>query len=220
MCHGVKYSQEPFCHFKIQTMELTPQKQDFDQYLAASEVIDYDSPNVQELAEKLSGNTEHEIQLAKRVYQYVRDYISHSFDINNDTVTCKASDVLKDRSGICFAKSHLLAAVLRYLKIPTGFCYQRLVFDDSDPLYLTLHGLNAIYLSSLHRWIRVDARGNKPGVKAEFSIDEEVLAFPVRSDLGEVDYSTIYAQPNLNIVKALQTSCSCQELANNLPNDL
>lgn len=219
MCHGIKYSQELFCHFILQTMKLTPQKQDLDQYLAASEVIDYDSLNIQRLAERLSENTKHD-QLAERVYQYVRDYVSHSFDINNDVVTCNASDVLKHMSGTCFAKSHLLAAVLRYLKIPTGFCYQRLVFDDSDPLYLTLHGLSAIYLSSFNKWIRVDARGNKPGVKAEFSIDQEVLAFPVRSDLGEINYSTIYAQPNVNVLRALQMSCSCQALVNNLPNQL
>jgi transglutaminase-like putative cysteine protease len=201
-------------------MVLIPEKQDLNEYLEVSEVIDYDSQNVQELAERLSKNIERKIQLAQRVYEYVRDHVFHSFDISSDLVTCKASDVLKHGSGTCFAKSHLLAALLRNLKIPTGFCYQRLVFDDSQPLRLTLHGLNAIYLSGLHQWIRVDARGNKSGVKAEFSIDEEVLAFPIRLDLGEVDYSTIYAQPNLNIIKALQTSCSCQELANNLPNDL
>lgn len=201
-------------------MALIPEKQDLNEYLEVSEIIDYNSQNVQELAGRLSENTEHKIQLVQRVYEYVRDHVFHSFDISRDIVTCKASDVLKHRSGVCFAKSHLLAALLRNSKIPTGFCYQRLVFDDSQPLRLTLHGLNAIYLSDLNQWIRVDARGNKPGVKAEFSINEEVLAFPVRSNLGEVDYSTIYAQPNLNVVKALQTNCSCQELANNLPIDL
>lgn len=150
-------------------MALIPEKQDLNEYLEVSEIIDYNSQNVQELAGRLSENTEHKIQLVQRVYEYVRDHVFHSFDISRDIVTCKASDVLKHRSGVCFAKSHLLAALLRNSKIPTGFCYQRLVFDDSQPLRLTLHGLNAIYLSDLNQWIRVDARGNKPGVKAEFS---------------------------------------------------
>lgn len=201
-------------------MVLIPEKQNFNEYLAVSEVIDSDCQNIQELADQLSRSVENEIQLVERVYEYVRDHVFHSFDISSDIVTCKASDVLRHRSGICFAKSHLLAALLRYLKIPTGFCYQRLVFDDSKPSHLTLHGLNAIYLSNLNQWIRVDARGNKPGVQAEFNINEEVLAFPIRSDLGEVDYLTIYAQPNPNVVKALQTGCSCKTLAKNLPNDL
>jgi hypothetical protein len=46
-----------------------------------------------------------------------------------------------------------------------------------------------------------------------------MLAFRVRTNLGEVDYPMIYAQPNGKVVKALQTSNSRQELVKNLPND-
>lgn len=34
-----------------------------------------------------------------------------------------ASDVLKHRTGYCYSKNHLLAALLRVNKIPTGLCY-------------------------------------------------------------------------------------------------
>ena len=40
----------------------------------------------------------------------------------------------------------------------------------------------------MNKWIRLDARGNKENVHAEFCLDEERLAFPIRSELGEVDY--------------------------------
>jgi transglutaminase-like putative cysteine protease len=204
---------------KLNVMELMSQKNNVDEYLAVSEIIDYDSETIQKIAASLSDNVNSDVQLAQKLYEYVRDHISHSFDIDSDVVTCKASDVLEAKEGICYAKSHLLAALLRCLKIPTGFCYQKLVLDDSEPSYLTLHGLNAIYLESLQKWIRVDARGNKEGVNAEFSLDKEVLAFPVRTNLGEVDYPMIYAQPNGKVVKALQTSNSRKELLKNLPND-
>lgn len=196
------------------------EKNNVDEYLAASEIIDYESDNIQKIAHSFSAKVSSDVQLAQKVYEYVRDYISHSFDIQSDKVTCNASDVLRYNEGICYAKSHLLAAILRCLKIPTGFCYQKLVFNNSEPSYLTLHGLNSIYIESLQKWIRVDARGNKEGVKAEFSLEKEILAFPVRTNLGEVDYPTVYVQPNDKVVKALQMSNSRQELIKNLPNDL
>lgn len=125
--------------------------------------------------------------------------------------------MLKHREGICFAKSHLLAALLRKLGIPAGFCYQRLVLDDADPTDLTLHGLNAVYLPSLERWIRLDARGNKPGVEAQFSLETEILAYPVRTELGEIDYPTIYSQPLSTVIAVLQKSKTIAQLRDQLP---
>lgn len=201
-------------------MELKLETNDLNEYLTASIVIDYENKNIQTVAARLAENAKNDVELAIVVYEFVRDCISHSFDINSNAVTCEASNVLKHTEGICYAKSHLLAAILRSLRIPTGFCYQKLVLDDSEKSLLTLHGLNAIYLKSLERWIRVDARGNKEGVKAEFNLDREVLAFPVREELGEIDYPTIYAKPNNNVVDALRKSKTFVELVSNLPGEL
>lgn len=44
---------------------------------------------------------------------------------------------------------------------------------------------------SLNKWIRLDARGNKEGVDAQFDLEQEKLSFLVRSDLGEVGYETV-----------------------------
>jgi len=203
----------------VNQVELTVD-QPRSEYLSASEVVDCEAENIQQLAASLSKNSGGSIELAQTVYEYVRDRISHSFDIDSNQVTCKASDVLKYGEGICFAKSHLLAAILRCLEIPTGFCYQKLVLDDSDHSLLTLHGFNAIYLKSLHRWIRVDARGNKGGVQAEFSLEQEKLAFPIRANLGEVDYPWIYAEPNAKVLRAFNRSQSREALIRNLPAEL
>ena len=54
----------------------------------------------------------------------------HSADINEDILTYTASQVLSAGHGICFAKSHLLAAILRCKSVPAGFCYQKLILDD------------------------------------------------------------------------------------------
>jgi len=191
-----------------------------NEYLKASEVIDYDNKNIQAVAVKLATTTNNKIDLAKTVYEYVRDTIPHSFDINGNVVTCEASNVLKYQEGICYAKSHLLAALLRCLGIPTGFCYQKLVLDDADKSLMTLHGLNAIYLESLDKWIRVDARGNKEGVKAEFNLEREVLAFPVREEYQEIDFQTVYSKPNEKVVAALRNSKTRDDLIANLPGEL
>ena len=45
-----------------------------------------------------------------------------------------------------FAKSHLLAALLRYKSIPTGFCYQKLILDDETAPVLIYHGFNGVYI--------------------------------------------------------------------------
>ena len=73
---------------------------------------------------------------------------------------------------------------------PPGFCYQ--VFRRSPPYNgLALHGLNSLYLPSVARWVRVDARGNTDTIDAQFSLTEEKLAFPVDPHQGEFLYETI-----------------------------
>ncbi len=201
-------------------MKLVLETEEMNTYLTASEIIDFNNKAIQALSQQFLQTTKSEIERVKAIYEFVRDRVSHSFDIQGKVVTCAASDVLKNQEGICFAKAHLLAALLRSVGIPSGFCYQRLVFDDTEPKYLTLHGLNAVYLASLQRWIRLDARGNKPGVTAEFDLDKETLAFPVRTELNEIDYVTIYPQPNANVVKILLISKTLEQLVSHLPKEL
>jgi transglutaminase-like putative cysteine protease len=194
-------------------------KDDLNEYLKPTEIIDFGTQEIIDCTNSLAQGLNGEILIAKRVYEFVRDEIHHSFDIKGKVVTCKASDVLREGEGICYAKSHLLAALLRSLGIPAGFCYQKLVFSDENPR-LVLHGLNAIYLKEIGRWIRVDARGNKEGVNAQFSLEKEILAFPVRSELGEADIRMVYAEPNANVVSALERSKTLEELEKHLPTEL
>ena len=191
--------------------------EDINEYLKCDEVIDFDNTDVSKLADQLYSESESETEFVKMAYENVRDMISHSADISADTVTCSASEVLKAGHGICFAKSHLLAAILRSKSVPAGFCYQKLILDDESAPVLIYHGLNGVYLREYGKWIRLDARGNKPGVNAQFSIDSEMLAFPIRPEKGEVDVPVIYADPDTEIVKTLQSYGLRSELWDNLP---
>ncbi len=191
-----------------------------DEYLKHDNVIDYNNESIIELADKLFQKADNELDFIKKAYEFVRDNISHSADINEDTITCAASEVLKAGHGICFAKSHLLAALLRCKDVPAGFCYQKLILDDETAPILVYHGLNGVYIKDCKKWIRLDARGNKTGVNAQFSIELEQLAFPIRPNMGEVDSFIVYPAPDIKILEKLQESKTRTKLWDNLPTEL
>ena len=55
-------------------------------------------------------------------------------------------------------------------------------------------------------------QGNKENVHAEFSLDEERLAFPIRDQLGEVDYRDNNSDLDERLVKILKESKSILEV--------
>ena len=199
-------------------MNLEMQYTGMKHYLKSDNNIDFaDSPEIQQLSQSIAAQASSTVDFIKAAFEYVRDQIHHSADIQGDVVTCKASEVLHEKQGICYAKAHLLAAILRAGGVPAGFCYQRLVLDDDSPQHLTLHGLNAVYVESLEKWVRLDARGNKPGVDAQFSLEAEQLAFPVRAEMGETDIPIIFASPAASVIDALTRSRTLGQLWDNLP---
>lgn len=183
-------------------------------YLAPSKYIDFDHPRVAEKAAALASGAVTALTIAKRCFEFVRDGIRHSRDFNLNPVTCRASDVLLHGTGYCYAKSHLLAALLRANRIPAGLCYQRLSVGDSGPPYC-LHGLNAVFLED-HGWYRIDPRGNKPGISADFCPPRVVLAFPIREE-NERDLPEIWAEPLPLVVSVLESSRDVSQVYANLP---
>jgi len=183
-------------------------------YLEETDIIDYSHPEVHTLARSLAQGCESDTQIAKNCFEYVRDKIEHSGDYKADISTYKASDVLKHKTGWCYAKSHLLAALLRANGIPTGLSYQRLNCSEYEEGIYCLHGLNSIYLKE-YGWYRVDARGNKEGVNAEFTPPKETLAFVLAEH--EYDLPKIYAEPLDVVMEALQKNSCYREMVKNFP---
>jgi transglutaminase-like putative cysteine protease len=177
---------------------------DIKDYLKTDKYIDFDNELIKQKAGELYGGIDGETAKIEAAYKFVRDNIRHSGDIDSDRVTKRASEALKFGEGICIAKALLLAALLRCGGIPAGLCYQRLTRGDTPDTGYVIHGLNAVYLSCEQKWIRLDARGNKPNVDAQFSTSEERLAFPVRTEYDEVDYPNIYATPHPAVMEAME----------------
>lgn len=191
-----------------------------DEYRKHDNVIDYENKDVMELADRLFQKANNELEFIKITYEFVRDNISHSADINEDIITCTASEVLKAGHGICFPKSHLLAALLRCKSVLAGFCYQKLILDDETAPVLIYHGLNGVYIREYKKWIRLDARGNRSDINAQFSVETEQMAFTVRPKMGEEDSFIVYPNPDRKILERLRKSKTRTELWKNLPTEL
>lgn len=168
---------------------------EFSAYLKNTHYINYENIEVKRKAQELKNLSENDIALISKTYHFVRDEIKHSWDIQDSRVTVTASEVIKEKVGICWAKANLLAALLRANDIPAGICYQRLTLGDIPESGYCIHALNAVYVESIKDWIRLDARGNKEGISAEMCLEKEKLAFPIRSDYDEIDYKIVYAEP-------------------------
>jgi transglutaminase-like putative cysteine protease len=185
-----------------------------EEYLKVSKVVDWQHPDILRCAQQIASEHQTPIAIAQACFEWVRDEIYHSYDYRMNPVTCLASDVLKYKTGYCFAKSHLLAALLRANQIPVGFCYQRLSIDDKGAPY-SLHGFNAICLPDFG-WYRVDPRGNKEGVNAQFMPPQEQLAYRIQLP-EEADFPAIMDEPLQVVVAALQARITWDDLLYNLP---
>ena len=189
--------------------------------LGTTEIIDFHCPAVRHKAASLAAECVSELELIEKTYAFVRDGIAHSIDCGGTAVTCRASDVLRVGEGLCYAKAHLLAALLRANGIATGFCYQLLGLADEHDPQRALHGFNAVWLKDRQQWRRVDARGNKPGVDAQFlPHGPEQLAFTVHPQYGEVDYPHIFADPDPGVVTLLLAPLTLAHVLPRLPVEL
>lgn len=190
-------------------MQLIQETPDLSAYLAADEAIDHHHPLVRETASRLAQGVADSYEYARAAFEFVRDTIPHSQDSGDPRVTWRASDVLEQGTGICYAKAHALAALLRAEDIPTALCYQKLD---------VVHGLVAVRFNGA--WHRQDPRGNKPGVDARFSLDGERLAFRPDPKSNELDYPVLYAEPHPAVLGVLKAAPDRPYLWKTLPTAL
>jgi len=183
-------------------------------FLSASAIVDFDHNVVAGLARGLmeSGSVE---GYASRCFDWVRDEVIHSADTDSDIVSCCASEIAVSRVGLCYAKSHLLVALLRAGNIPSGFSYQRLAMDSGS---FCLHGLVSVWDEQVG-WFRVDPRGGARGAMARFSPPHDALVYRAEA-LGERDVPGVFAEPLPSVLLALSRFTSMRGLMLNLPDEV
>lgn len=198
---------------------LEPERAGFDRYLEDTIVIDWQTPAVLERARSLVDGVDDESARITRLFEFVRDEISHSIDADRDVVTCNASHVLREATGLCYAKSHLLVALLRSRGIPAGFGYQRL--RDADSLRgFSLHGFVAAWSHERTRWVVLDPRGDNDRVHTRVDFEVPSFAFAVDPDAGEITYPWIYARPAKRVVDLLDSAENLSRIRKHLPDAL
>ena len=184
-------------------------------FLEETQYVDYSNSAIQDKCKELFRDSMDEIERAKVAFEFVRDQIPHSFDCNAKIITAKASDVLINCTGICHAKANLLAALLRAQNIPAGFCYEHITLGEDDSVGYCVHAFNAVYLNG--SWIKLDARGNKENVNAQFSLDNPILAYLPREQYDEYFFPGIYANSHIDTMKMLERARSLQDIMDNIP---
>ena len=174
------------------------------EFLESTYYVDYTAPIIIQKAKELFLEDMTDVEKAEMAFYFVRDEIPHSFDCDTTIVTARASEVLEYKTGICHAKSNLLAALLRSQGIPAGFRYQHLTLAEDDSLGYCLHCYNAVFLEG--KWIELDARGNKEGIDAQFSLTERKLAFMPRDEYDEYFIEGIFVKPDEETMKRLESA--------------
>lgn len=172
------------------TMHLEP-------YLVSDSIVQASALEIIDLAHRLRTSNPSDLAFMQAAFEWVRDHIDHSYDVADPRVTITATEVLAAGVGLCYAKSHLLAALLRSEGIPTGLCYQRLATEHGH----VIHGLVAVYVEGY--WRRLDPRGNNDRLSSSFDLENESLAYWPNPQLGEIDYPQVYALPASEVIIAL-----------------
>lgn len=182
-------------------------------YIAPNTYIDCHHSDIKALARQLAFSQGNDVAVVQACFEWVRDNIDHSGDFERNPITCKASDVLSEGTGYCYAKSHLLVALLRANAIPAGLCYQRL--QCSSPEQYCLHGLCAVHLPAVG-WYRMDPRGNTSGVQADFMPPVERLAW-TGDQPGEFNFPDVWANPMPSVTHVLTHHHTWDAVMANLP---
>jgi transglutaminase-like putative cysteine protease len=196
-----------------------PERPGFDRYLEDTIVVDWQTPIVFEKTRALTAGLTSVEDRLRALFEFVRDEIDHSFDIETDELTCNASQVLRAGHGLCYAKCHLLAAMIRGCGVPAGFGFQRLRSEGEGSRFV-LHGFVGVYLADRERWAALDARGNNAEVTTEFSLDAPSFAYTPDPALGEETQPLVYSKPVKHIVGMLSRAGSLERARRTLPDSV
>ncbi len=180
-------------------------------FLEETPEIDFTNSEIQALISKLKSQTKSEKEFVKAAFDFVRSEILHPMDDDSSLSQCgflKASEVLKDKRAFCFGRAVLLAAILRGNGIPCGFSDQLLMLDEDVSDKKIIHTLNAVYLKTEQKWIRLDARGK--------GVAFGELAYPARAEFNEINDLGIYSEVTNATKKLYENSKNNSEILENL----
>ncbi len=137
-------------------------------YLEPTWFVDFDAPQIVEVAREVVGRATDEIERACRLFYAVRDgirYTAYNLDLGREAL--RATTVLARGESWCVPKSVLLAALCRASGIPCRLGYAdvcnhmatRKLLDFLGTNVFYYHGFNEIYLRG--RWVKATVAFNR-----------------------------------------------------------
>ena len=206
--------------FALNFSEWEPDHPGFDRYLEDTIIVDWQTPAVMDCARTLVEGVPGGSEQIEAVFTFVRDEISQSLDVETDALPCNASEVLQAGTGLSYAKSHLLAALLRARGVPAGFGYQR-IRDDKTASGYALHGFVVSWFSEILRWVALDPRGNTPLLRSEFCTDwPPNLAHWPDVEEGSMVFSSVFSRPLKRVVELLDRGEKLGRVRRHLPAEI
>lgn len=189
-----------------------------ERFLEDTECVDWtDMLVTRETAQAITGCVTDE-EKVKAIFEFVRDDISNAMNIDSVALPWTASTTIRAMIGNDDAKAMVLAAMVRALKIPAGFCYQRLTVVDDDSEGHYLHCYNAVYLDG--NWVKLDASGRLGAKDVRFCKIEPDLAFIPRDVYGEYNILGIFAEPYAPSVDVIRNAGSISDIIFGLPDSI
>lgn len=181
-----------------------PESDDLGRYLEDTITIDWQTPIVSERATALLAGCDTPEARVEALFRFVRDEIADAVETPDAPLACSASQVLHAGAGLDYAKSHLLAALLRFAGVPTGFCYARLV-DPEHPGRFVLRGSNAIWWAPGACWVPLDASDGRgaAAVSVRFAPPWQLPTLP-DPGRGEGFLPAILRRPPRRIIDLLE----------------
>lgn len=187
-------------------------------YLQETKYCDFSHPSIQKLAKEIGNKYEKEEDKIKNLFFWVKENIKFEFDWWRR----KASETLKLKKGMCTNKSNLLIALLRALKIPSGYGILKVeTIKFYGPLmcpsfkYLvspqTKHFYTGIFFNG--KWIRCD-----PSVDSDLA--ESIRGKSVYGELSGFDINDKEIQSFPGVLKREEFLFTADEILSSSPRRL
>lgn len=178
-------------------------------YLSSSEIIDSDNSEIRKIAFSLAENEDDVFLLVNKIASWVKSSVKYDLSTLNVKASLKASDVLKNKNGVCDEITSLFIAMLRSLGIPAKFVSgiahtNSLLFSQN----WGTHGWAEVYFPG-SGWVPFDVTFGQYGwvdafhIKLQESLDpnQQSLLFSWKSDNSEVKIHSSEMQINAQLVE-------------------
>lgn len=130
-------------------------------YLESTYFIDFDDPAVEVFAEKAAAGATEPVEIARRLFEAVRDEIRYDpYTFNGQAASLRASHVVQQGRTYCIPKAILMAACARHFGIPArlGFANVRnhlstgKLIDWLRTDLFVMHGYAELFLDG--KWVK------------------------------------------------------------------